>query len=133
MKGYRTFIFGFILTLSPIIDYFAGGDLIKKLVSDPARAETLLSAIGVISIFLRAVTTSPMFQKAVEDSGIDTESQAKTAQEVTQVAQAVADSKDQITEVVNDLKKNQIDLNTITQASALVQKASDTINSVEKK
>jgi uncharacterized coiled-coil DUF342 family protein len=74
-----------------------------------------------------------MFQKAVADSGIDTESQAKTAQEVTQVAQAVADSKDQITEVVNDLKKNQIDLNTITQASALVQKASDTINSVEKK
>ena len=133
MKGYRTFIFGFILTLSPIIDYFAGGDLIKKLVSDPARAETLLSAIGVISIFLRAVTTSPMFQKAIEDSGVDTESQAKTAQEVTQVVQAVADSKDQITEVVSDLKKKQIDLNTITQASALVQKASDTINSVEKK
>lgn len=67
MQGYKTFIFGIILTLLPVLDYLVSSDIFTTLIKDPRTLEVVTSLVGITIIVLRALTTSPIFAKKQED------------------------------------------------------------------
>lgn len=67
MQGYKTFIFGIILTLLPVLDYLVSSNIFTTLIKDPRTLEVVTSLVGITIIVLRALTTSPIFAKKQED------------------------------------------------------------------
>ena len=67
MQGYKTFIFGIILTLLPVLDYLVSSDIFTTLIKDPRTLEVVTSLVGITIIVLRALTASPIFAKKQED------------------------------------------------------------------
>lgn len=63
MKGYKTIIFGLLVTLLPLLDYINSSDIFTQFISDPQKAKLATVAVGAMVVFLRSITTTPVFKK----------------------------------------------------------------------
>lgn len=59
MKGYRTLALNSALVVAPLVEYLANDGVLVQAVMG-AHAPVVLSAIGLINIVLRLVTTTPV-------------------------------------------------------------------------
>lgn len=82
MKGFKTFAFGLIVALLPLLNYLNNSDIFSQFITDPKTQKLVFFMIGAMIIVLRAVTNTPMFQqsgfKADETAPVITETPTET-------------------------------------------------------
>ena len=71
MKGYKTIVFGLMLALLPILDNLTNSGVFAYLIADKHTLEIVTSVVGTIVMALRLITTTPAFQKAAQDAGVE--------------------------------------------------------------
>jgi hypothetical protein len=68
LKGYKTVLFNALtLIVFPVLDYaIANGDTVQALFSDPMLGTFFLTVVGGINVYLRKLSTTPMFHDTVQ-------------------------------------------------------------------